>query len=79
MVEDRLLEDALEYHAAEPAGIIRVEPTKPHGTARELSLAYSPVVAYPFEEIAVNPDDAYKYTSKGNLVAVVSNLSLIHI
>ena len=73
MVEDRLREDALEYHAAEPAGKIRVEPTKPHGTARELSLAYSPGVAYPCEEIAENPDDAYKYTSKGNLVAVVSN------
>ena len=73
MVEDRLREDALEYHAAEPAGKIRVEPTKPHGTARELSLAYSQGVAYPCEEIAENPDDAYKYTSKGNLVAVVSN------
>ena len=73
MVDDRLREEALEYHAAEPAGKIRVEPTKPHGTARELSLAYSPGVAYPCEEIAKNPDDAYKYTSKGNLVAVVSN------
>ena len=62
MVEDRLREEALEYHAAEPAGKIRVEPTKPHGTARELSLAYSPGVAYPCEEIAENPDDAYKYT-----------------
>ena len=50
-----------------------MKPTKPHGTARELSLAYSPGVAYPCEEIAENPDDAYKYTSKGNLVAVVSN------
>ncbi|MEC9120022.1 MAG: NADP-dependent malic enzyme [Candidatus Thermoplasmatota archaeon] len=73
MVDDRLREEALEYHATEPAGKIRVEPTKPHGTARELSLAYSPGVAYPCEEIAENPDDAYKYTSKGNLVAVVSN------
>ena len=73
MDEDRLRQEALEYHAAEPAGKIRVEPTKPHGTARELSLAYSPGVAYPCEEIAENPDDAYKYTSKGNLVAVVSN------
>ena len=73
MDDDRLREEALEYHAADPAGKIRVEPTKPHGTARELSLAYSPGVAYPCEEIAENPDDAYKYTSKGNLVAVVSN------
>ena len=63
MDEDRLREEALEYHAAEPAGKIRIVPTKPHGTARELSLAYSPGVAYPCEEIAENPDDAYKYTS----------------
>ena len=73
MDEDRLRKEALDYHAAAPAGKIRVEPTKPHGTARELSLAYSPGVAYPCEEIAANPDDAYKYTSKGNLVAVISN------
>ncbi|HJL55404.1 MAG: NADP-dependent malic enzyme [Candidatus Thalassarchaeaceae archaeon] len=50
-----------------------VKPTKPHGTQRELSLAYSPGVAYPCEEIQANRDDAYKYTSKGNLVAVISN------
>lgn len=73
MDEDRLRKEALDYHAAAPAGKISVEPTKPHGTARELSLAYSPGVAYPCEEIAANPDDAYKYTSKGNLVAVISN------
>lgn len=73
MTDDRLRKEALDYHAAEPAGKIRVVPTKPHGTARELSLAYSPGVAYPCEEIAENPDDAYKYTSKGNLVAVISN------
>ena len=73
MAEDRLRKEALDYHAAAPAGKISVEPTKPHGTARELSLAYSPGVAYPCEEIAANPDDAYKYTSKGNLVAVISN------
>ena len=73
MDEERLRKEALDYHAAAPAGKIRVEPTKPHGTARELSLAYSPGVAYPCEEIAANPDDAYKYTSKGNLVAVISN------
>lgn len=73
MADDRLRKEALDYHAAAPAGKIRVVPTKPHGTARELSLAYSPGVAYPCEEIAANPDDAYKYTSKGNLVAVISN------
>tara|TARA_B100000029_G_scaffold93944_5_gene84134 strand:+ start:1867 stop:4149 length:2283 start_codon:yes stop_codon:yes gene_type:complete len=73
MTDDRLRKEALDYHASEPAGKIRVVPTKPHGTARELSLAYSPGVAYPCEEIAENPDDAYKYTSKGNLVAVISN------
>ncbi len=73
MTDDRLRKEALEYHAAKPAGKIRVVPTKPHSTARELSLAYSPGVAYPCEEIAANPDDAYKYTSKGNLVAVISN------
>ncbi|HJM13024.1 MAG TPA: NADP-dependent malic enzyme [Candidatus Thalassarchaeaceae archaeon] len=50
-----------------------VKPTKPHGTQRELSLAYSPGVAFPCEEIKEDADDAYKYTSKGNLVAVISN------
>ena len=63
-------------------------PTKPHGTQRDLSLAYSPGVAYPCKEIEKNPDAAFNYTSKGNLVAVISNgtavlglgdLSLIHI
>ena len=71
--DDSLRDDALDYHAAEPAGKITVVPTKPHGTQRELSLAYSPGVAYPCKEIESNPDEAYKYTSKGNLVAVVSN------
>jgi malate dehydrogenase (oxaloacetate-decarboxylating)(NADP+) len=71
--EDSLREDALDYHSSKPAGKITVVPTKPHGTQRELSLAYSPGVAYPCKEIENNPDDAYKYTSKGNLVAVVSN------
>ena len=71
--DDSLRDDALDYHAAEPAGKITVVPTKPHGTQRELSLAYSPGVAYPCKEIESDPDKAYKYTSKGNLVAVVSN------
>ena len=73
MEDDRLRDDALEYHASSPAGKITVVPTKPHGTQRELSLAYSPGVAYPCKEIESDPDNAYKYTSKGNLVAVVSN------
>ena len=48
-------------------------PTKPHGTQRDLSLAYSPGVAYPCKEIEKDPDAAFNYTSKGNLVAVISN------
>ncbi len=73
MEDDSLRKDALDYHASKPAGKITVMPTKPHGTQRELSLAYSPGVAYPCKEIESDPDNAYKYTSKGNLVAVVSN------
>ena len=72
--KERLLKkEALEYHEAEPQGKIKVVPTKPHSTAHELSLAYSPGVAYPCLEIAERPEDAYRYTSKGNLVAVISN------
>ncbi len=71
--ERRLRKEALEYHISEPRGKIKVVPTKPHSTAYELSLAYSPGVAYPCLEIEKNPEDAYKYTSKGNLVAVISN------
>ena len=73
MADDHLRKDALDYHAQDPPGKIRVEPTKPHSTARELSLAYSPGVAYPCKEIEEHPNDVYKYTSKGNLVAVISN------
>lgn len=73
MTEDMLREEALNYHAAKPAGKITVVPTKAHGTSHELSLAYSPGVAYPCKEIELDPDNAYKYTSKGNLVAVISN------
>ncbi len=72
--KERLLKkEALEYHESEPRGKIKVVPTKPHSTAHELSLAYSPGVAYPCLEIAERPEDAYRYTSKGNLVAVISN------
>lgn len=72
--KDQLLrQEALEYHEESPKGKIKVVPTKPHTTAHELSLAYSPGVAYPCLEIAERPEDAYRYTSKGNLVAVISN------
>src|SRR5690349_1593430 len=66
-------EDALEYHSRGRPGKIAVVPTKPLTNQRDLSLAYSPGVAEPCLEIKNNPDDAYKYTAKGNLVAVVSN------
>src|SRR5579862_6478150 len=66
-------EDALEYHSSSPAGKVSVNPTKPCRTQRELSLAYTPGVAEPCLEIQKNPQDAYKYTARGNLVAVVSN------
>ena len=65
--------DALEYHSKGRAGKIQVIPTKPTNTQRDLSLAYSPGVAEPCLRIAENPDDVYKYTAKGNLVAVISN------
>lgn len=64
---------ALEYHRVEPKGKIEVIPSKPHSSARDLSLAYSPGVAIPCLEIEKNPKMAYEYTAKGNLVAVISN------
>ncbi len=66
-------EAALEYHERGRHGKIEVKPTKPYRTQTDLSLAYSPGVAYPCLEIQKNPDDVYKYTDKGNLVAVISN------
>jgi malate dehydrogenase (oxaloacetate-decarboxylating)(NADP+) len=66
-------EDALEYHSTSPAGKLSVIPTKPCRTQRDLSLAYTPGVAVPCLEIERDPSLAYKYTAKGNLVAVVSN------
>jgi malate dehydrogenase (oxaloacetate-decarboxylating)(NADP+) len=66
-------EDALDYHSQGRPGKIEVIPTKPYSTQRDLTLAYSPGVAEPCLEIEKNPDDAYKYTAKGNLVAVISN------
>ena len=65
--------NALTYHAEGRPGKIEVIPTKPHSTQRDLSLAYSPGVAEPCLEIKANPEDVYKYTAKGNLVAVISN------
>jgi malate dehydrogenase (oxaloacetate-decarboxylating)(NADP+) len=66
-------QDALDYHSSGKPGKIEVVPTKPYSTPRDLSLAYSPGVAEPCLKIAENPEDAYKYTAKGNLVAVISN------
>ena len=66
-------EAALEYHESGRPGKIEVKPTKAYRTQTDLSLAYSPGVAYPCLEIQENPDKAYKYTDKGNLVAVISN------
>ncbi|WP_166336318.1 NADP-dependent malic enzyme [Sphingobacterium chungjuense] len=65
--------DALRYHSSGRPGKIAVVPTKPHSSQRDLSLAYSPGVAEPCLAIAENSEDAYKYTAKGNLVAVISN------
>ncbi|MFB1066612.1 NADP-dependent malic enzyme [Natrinema sp. H-ect4] len=70
-------EDALEYHRADPPGKIEISTTKPTNTQRDLSLAYSPGVAAPCREIAADADDAYQYTTKGNLVGVVSNGSAV--
>ena len=66
-------EAALQYHQSGRPGKIEVKPTKPYRTQTDLSLAYSPGVAFPCLEIQENPDDVYQYTDKGNLVAVISN------
>jgi malate dehydrogenase (oxaloacetate-decarboxylating)(NADP+) len=66
-------EQALEYHSKGRPGKIEVVPTKEAKTQRDLSLAYSPGVAEPCKEIHNNPEDVYKYTAKGNLVAVITN------
>lgn len=72
-MKQELIEAALKYHSEGRAGKIEVIPTKPYTNQHELSLAYSPGVAAPCLEIEKNPQDAYKYTAKGNLVAVISN------
>ena len=66
-------QQALEYHSKGRPGKIEVIPTKEAKTQRDLSLAYSPGVAEPCKEIAENKENVYKYTAKGNLVAVISN------
>ena len=66
-------EDALEYHRKGRPGKIAVVPTKPLNNQRDLALAYSPGVAEPCLEIKRDPEEAYAYTAKGNLVAVVTN------
>ncbi|RYU69960.1 malate dehydrogenase [Aliivibrio finisterrensis] len=72
-MSDDFREQALHYHAYPMPGKIEIALTKPANTAEDLALAYSPGVAEPVREIAKNPDDVYKYTSKGNMVAVISN------
>src|SRR6266487_2508525 len=66
-------QDALDYHTKGQPGKIEVTPTKELSTQLDLALAYSPGVAEPCKEIAANKEDVYKYTSKGNLVAVITN------
>ncbi|MEA4917569.1 NADP-dependent malic enzyme [Proteiniphilum sp.] len=73
MANNKLHDDALAYHSQGRPGKIEVIPTKPHSSQRDLSLAYSPGVAEPCLEIEKDPQTAYDYTSKGNLVAVISN------
>ncbi|WP_336337007.1 NADP-dependent malic enzyme [Haloarcula brevis] len=70
-------EDALEYHRSEPPGKIEIATTKPTNTQRDLSLAYSPGVAAPCREIDKDPERAFEYTAKGNLVGVVSDGSAV--
>ena len=73
MAKELRKQEALDYHSQGKPGKIEVVPTKEAKTQRDLSLAYSPGVAAPCLEIVANPEDIYKYTSKGNLVAVISN------
>ncbi|MDH3602734.1 MAG: malate dehydrogenase, partial [Candidatus Tectomicrobia bacterium] len=75
MSDDRA--KALEYHEKPVPGKVSIQPTKPFTTSRELSLAYTPGVAVPVEEIARDPENAYRYTNKGNLVAVITDGSAV--
>ena len=71
--KDSLRQEALDYHRYPYPGKISIKATKPMATQNDLALAYSPGVAVPCEEIAADPLKAYDYTSKGNLIAVISN------
>src|SRR3954463_1847534 len=73
MPKSKIKQEALDYHSQGRPGKIEVVPTKPYSSQRDLSLAYSPGVAEPCLEIAENTEEVYKYTAKGNLVAVISN------
>ncbi len=73
MAKNKINQEALDYHSQGRPGKIEVVPTKPYSSQRDLSLAYSPGVAEPCLQIAENKEDVYKYTAKGNLVAVISN------
>ena len=78
--ENALRDAAREYHRSPTRGKISVTPTKPLSNQRDLSLAYSPGVAYPCLDIQADPSKAAEFTSRGNLVGVITNgLSLIHI
>ena len=77
MTEDKLTQDALDYHAKPRPGKLSIAITKPFTTNSELALAYSPGVAAPVRAIVANKDDAFKYTSKGNLIAVVTDGSAV--
>ncbi|KPK11238.1 MAG: malate dehydrogenase [Acidithiobacillales bacterium SG8_45] len=76
-MNDKLMQDALEYHEHPTPGKLAIEVTKPTRTQEDLALAYSPGVAAPVRAIADNPDDVYRYTNKGNLVAVISDGSSV--
>jgi len=73
MSKQKIRREALVYHAKPQPGKIKIVPTKPYATQRDLALAYSPGVASPCLEIEKNPENVYKYTTKGNLVAVITN------
>ncbi len=73
MISDKQNQEALNYHSKPHPGKIEIQPTKPYHTQHDLSLAYSPGVAAPTRAIADNAEEAYRYTGKGNLVAVITN------
>ena len=77
MTDKTLVEQALAYHEHPKPGKLAIEITKPTESQQDLALAYSPGVAEPVKAIADNPEDAYRYTNKGNLIGVISNGSAI--